>query len=88
MSKNMSVMAKFKVYSKTEYDNGTEVTLEPVYSEDPNSENKKFWDYTPNGKITMFITKGKPAIEAFIVGQEMYVEFNSANPEDKQLIQE
>ncbi len=34
---------------------GGNVKLRPVYSSDPAHENKKFWDATPNGDITLGI---------------------------------
>jgi hypothetical protein len=69
------VRAKFKVNQVTEHDGGfKQVTLAPVYSTDPNHENKKFWDATPNGQITMGI-QNKSASALFEIGKEYYVDF-------------
>lgn len=71
------VRAKFYVFSVTEFvGNTVKVELMPVISQDPNSENKKFWDYTPSGKLEMTI-KGA-AGEMFNVGQEFYIDFSPA----------
>lgn len=71
------VRAKFYVNAITQYAGGTvKVELWPVYSQDENHENKKFWDATPSGKIEMSI-KGEAA-QRFIVGQEYYVDFSAS----------
>lgn len=52
----------------------TTLTLAPVYSNDPESENKKFWDATPSGKLELgVILPG--AAEYFELGQEYYLDF-------------
>ncbi len=56
---------------------GGSVKLRAVYSNDPNHENKAFWDATPNGEITMGINN-PDAFEFFFknaLGQEFYVDF-------------
>jgi hypothetical protein len=55
------------------------VTLEFyfVYSSDPNSENKKFWDYTPGGKIEMNLVKPETR-KMFDMGKEYYIDFSPA----------
>lgn len=69
----MTVRAKFKVINKE----GNMVKMLPVYSEDPNHENKKFWDATPSGDITMYITN-PAAVDQFEAGKEYYVDFTPA----------
>lgn len=74
----MPVRAKFKVNEITSRDYGTTVKLNPVYSTDPNHENKSFADATPSGDITLQINKGRPAANAFELGKEYYVDFTPA----------
>lgn len=71
------VRAKFRVNSLTQYENAVSVFLEPVYSDDPESENKKFWDYTPSGKIELQTTNLEAA-KQFEVAKEYYVDFTPA----------
>ncbi len=72
------VRAKFYVSSIKRYSGwqGATVELTPVMSQDPNHENKKFWDATPSGKIEMSIKTD--AIEQFELGKEYYVDFTLA----------
>lgn len=76
----MSVRAKFYVLSKTEYANqhsteqNVRVELQPVHGD--TEENKKFWSYTPSGKIEMNM---KPeSAEHFELGKQYYVDFTPA----------
>lgn len=55
----------------------TTVKLDPAYSPDPNSENGKFWKYTPMGKIELG-TINKAAADAFELGREYYIDFTRA----------
>lgn len=72
----MSVRAKFYVTSKIPgYNNTTTVGLSAVYSSDPASENKAFTDATPSGQISISISNDKPALEAFVMGEDYYVDF-------------
>lgn len=71
-----SVRAKFKVDHITPptapggYPN---IEMRPVYSEDPEAENKAFWDATPSGYIQMSC---KPEAAAFFEeGKEYYIDF-------------
>lgn len=50
-------------------------TMTPVYSADPQSENKRFWDATPNGKVEFSVVHECP----FQVGDEWYADFSFAN---------
>lgn len=70
------VRAKFKVETKDPGEQGR-VTLRPVYSSDPNHENKSFWDATPGGNIELYITN--PAgFRQLELGKEYYVDFSPA----------
>lgn len=75
----MMVRAKFRIEQITTYagNGGKTVTMRPVYSSDPEHENKKFWDATPSGSIEMFIKSGEAA-DQFVVGKEYYVDFTPA----------
>ena len=75
------VRAKFKVdsihinlYGKEEL---RSVNLTPVYSNDPASENAKFWKYTPCGKIELG-TINPDAWKQFELGKEYYIDFTLA----------
>ena len=87
----MSVTAKFKVqrieahtqlmqnretgtYGETEV---RTVVLMPVYSEDPESENRRFWNATPSGEIRLG-TVNPEAWQHFALGDEFYVDFTKA----------
>jgi hypothetical protein len=50
------------------------VKLAPVYSDDPNSENKLFWTATPSGSVQLAINNPRGA-EVFEIGKEYYVDF-------------
>jgi len=68
--------AKFYVYSVMHRKDWITLELTPVFSNDPNHENKKFWDATPSGKIEI---SAKPeALESFKVGDEYYIDFTPA----------
>jgi hypothetical protein len=72
----MSVRAKFKVVTKDPGDRGA-VLLTPVYSTDPNHENKTFWDATPSGEVKMWISN-PTAFSQFELGAEYYIDFTKA----------
>lgn len=74
-----SVRAKFSVLSKTTFGKqaGATIVMQPVYSSDPESENKAFWDATPSGKIEMHIKSS--AAEEFEPGVEYYIDFTRAS---------
>lgn len=73
------VRAKFKVSNITHHDGGsTSLEMFPVYSSDPNHENKSFSDATPSGNIKLSISQGRPAASMFEVGKEYYVDFTPA----------
>ena len=50
----------------------------PVYSEDPSSENAKFWNATPAGHIDLGVVNPE-AWQHFELGQEYFVEFTPAD---------
>lgn len=56
---------------------GLEVLMNPVYSTDPNHENKKFWEATPAGELRMTVSDER-VFEGFEAGQEYYVDFTPA----------
>jgi hypothetical protein len=59
---------------------GGQVKLSPVYSADPEHENKAFWDATPSGEVTMYINN-PVAFKFFMdhgLGSEFYVDFTPA----------
>lgn len=77
----MPVRAKFYITTLEPYhgSKGGTVKLRPVYSQDPNHENKQFWDATPGGEISMQINN--PGAFAFFserIGKEFYVDFSDA----------
>lgn len=65
-----TVRAKFKVQSN---ENG-QITLYAVYDPNPESENGKFFKYTPSGQINIGIVN-ESAVIPFKVGAEPYVDF-------------
>jgi hypothetical protein len=71
----VSVRAKF-IVTKVEFYSASSrrIVMKPVYSEDPNHENKQFWDATPSGELTMVIQNPRAA-EFFTPGQEYYIDF-------------
>lgn len=73
------VRAKFHCSEITKQQNsdGYGIKLTPVYSDNPQHENKAFWDATPCGEISMFITN-PAAAGAFELGAEYYVDFTKA----------
>lgn len=71
----MTIRAKFRVDERAERTNGGKVTLAPVI--DGSEENKKFFMYTPYGKIEMG-TINEDAIKEFTPGREFYVDFTPA----------
>jgi len=70
-----TIRAKFNVAEISKYGNGggAKVTLMPVIS--GSEENKQFWEYTPSGKIEMFITNPNAEFEF----GEYYVDFTKAD---------
>jgi hypothetical protein len=54
------------------------IVLAPVYSNDPASENAKFWAATPSGEIKLG-TINEQAWGYFELGQEYYIDFVRAS---------
>ena len=77
----MSVRAKFRCdginKSLSGRDEITTIVLNPVYSNDPNSENAQFWKYTPQGRVELG-TINIEAAKRFELGKEYYVDFTPA----------
>jgi hypothetical protein len=69
-----SVLAKFRVFSTTDYGefNGKGVVLTPVTT--GSDENLSFWKATPNGKLEMTVTN-EAAAAKFQAGKEVFIEF-------------
>lgn len=72
-----TVRCKFQVQeiAKTTY--GAKLTASPVYSSDPNSENKAFWDATPSGSMEFGCVRAE-AIAHLEPGDEIYVDITKA----------
>lgn len=77
------VRAKFYVgkveqaASQGDVGRNTTITMFPVYSDDPKSENKAFCQYTPSGEFKMLVTVPETAA-FFESGQEYYLDFTKA----------
>lgn len=72
----MSVKAKFKCDSITQWTGQREAKLSPVHSS--SDENKQWSQFTPSGQLTMTITNPE-AYEQFEVGVEYYLTIEKAN---------
>lgn len=75
----MSVRAKFKVNEITEHAYGNQlmktIKLQPVLKNaDPESENTRFWEASPNGEIRLG-TINMVAAEYFKINSEYYIDF-------------
>lgn len=76
------VRAKFKVSEITEHAYGKQrmktIKLQPVFkSDDPEGENSKFWEASPNGEIRLG-TINMVAAEYFELNGEYYIDFTRA----------
>lgn len=76
-----TIRAKFQCYTAQDQGYAERVQLAPVYSAEENSENKSFWDATPNGALDMYITN-PGARGLFVVGHEYYLDLTDAAPEE------
>lgn len=54
------------------------IKLRPVYSAEPGTENKRFWDASPAGLIELG-TINPAAWEYFPLGAEVYIDFTQAD---------
>jgi len=70
------VRAKFECYSiETRSDSdGKTIRLRAVYDSNPESDNGKFFKYTPAGEITMQCVN-PAASDQFEAGKEYYIDF-------------
>lgn len=72
----MTVRAKFRVHNTQPVDTsgGHRIDMHPVYDSNPESENGKFFSFTPWGAIS--IGTVNPAVAAQLKpGTEVYVDF-------------
>lgn len=79
----MTVRAKFKVNEITEHAYGSQlmktIKPQPVFKDaDPESENSKFWNASPNGEIRLG-TINLDAAAQFEINAEFYVTFDRAD---------
>ncbi len=56
---------------------GETITMNPVYSPDPESENHAFWKASPNGELKMTISN-PDAVGKLELGKEYYIDFAEA----------
>ena len=70
--------AKFVCQSVTKHNGGNVgIVATPVYSNDPDAENRAFWEASPNGKLELTITN--PAASGiFEPGAEYYLDITRA----------
>lgn len=74
----MSVRCKFKVNTIEHHDgNGVTIKMSPTTSADPNSENAKFWKWTPGGSL-VFNCVNPDAIKQLELGKEYYLDISPA----------
>jgi len=78
----MSVRAKMKCtkISITSHHEGVDlktIELQPVYSNDKDSENAQFYKWTPSGKVEIGVLN-PAAAEQFVLGKEYFVDFTPA----------
>jgi hypothetical protein len=60
------------------YGTASQVILTPVYSPDPESENRAFWEATPQGTVNLVITNPAGAA-VFEAGEEYFVDFTRSD---------
>ncbi len=80
----MTVRAKFRVDAIERRADGAienqTVKLTAVYKTgDSESENSKFWRWTPQGQISLTCVN-PDAVKEFVLGKEMYIDFTPADP--------
>lgn len=66
-------------YVRSEKQEMRTIYMAPVYSEDPNSENKKFWDASPSGEIKLG-TVNPAAWKEFELDAEYRLTFEKVAP--------
>lgn len=80
----MKVRAKMQCAGKTPAPGGATIRLFAVYADSKGAraeENKAFSDATPYGEVSLFIADDKPAGDAFVPGQQYYVDFTAVTEE-------
>lgn len=73
----MTVRALLTCTGKEANDYGTLIAMMAVYDPD-DATNKEFSDATPSAGLNMYISKGKPAADAFEVGKRYFVDISPA----------
>jgi hypothetical protein len=68
-----TLRCKFRVESVKQAQHGAGVSMYPVFSTDPNSENRRFWDALPSGRFEIFVSN-KDAIAHIEPGQEYFID--------------
>lgn len=77
----MTIRAKFKLDEiRITSQRFRQYQFSPVYSNEPNAENKAFWDATPQGSLTLGITN--PDAWIFEHGKEYYLDITEAGASD------
>lgn len=72
--------AKFICTQKAPAGDGFDIRLEAVTSDaDPDSENSKFFRYTPSGQVRLGVVSDAAAV-VFEQGQEYYATFEPVGP--------
>ena len=81
----ITVRAKFKVTEIKRHHYGDKemqtICMSPVYSGDEGSENRKFWDATPDGSLELGCIN-LAAARRFDLGAEYYLDFTPVAPEE------
>jgi len=73
-----TVRAKMQCVVNEDWSDGKHVVMQAVYDPDPDSENGKFFKYTPGGSVDLSIVN-PAAAAAFEVGKEYFVDFTAAD---------
>jgi hypothetical protein len=71
------VKAKFSITNIETNGAYTQVSMQPVSSDDPNHENKQYWAATPAGSIYLGVNN-QEAFAGYSNGDEVYVTFEKA----------
>ncbi len=71
----MTIRCKFRCSDKYQNSDfgGVTIKMWQVYSDDPDSENKKFWEATPSGYLEFQCVKSS-AVESLTVDKEYYID--------------
>ncbi len=74
-----TVQCKFLVNQITESRHHMSYHLGAVYSNDPNHPNHKFWEATPNGELTITVSKEKIPGRILQLGSEYFLDLTLAD---------